>query len=152
MKAIALLLEDFQCRAAFKDLNGKKAAIPRSSSKNFVNFTWKHLCWSLLLIKLQACNFIKVRLQHRCLPVDIAKFLKAAFWQSLRWLLLKGSIFIRLRRKSWYTLKFQFCWQIPKKMRLLIYICLEGCSAIFNLKSAKRNHSFMSLHLANFDK
>ena len=27
--------------------------------KNFVIFTGKHLCWSLLLIKLQACKFIE---------------------------------------------------------------------------------------------
>ena len=27
--------------------------------KNFVIFTGKHLCWSLFLIKLQACKFIE---------------------------------------------------------------------------------------------
>ena len=32
--------------------------------KNFVIFTGKHLCWSLFLIKLQACKFIENRLQH----------------------------------------------------------------------------------------
>ena len=46
--------------------------------KNFAIFTGKYLCWSLFLIKLQACNFIKKRFQHRCLPVNIAKFLKTA--------------------------------------------------------------------------
>ena len=40
----------------------------------FAIFTGKHLCWSLFLIKLTACNFIKKRLQHRCFPVNIAKF------------------------------------------------------------------------------
>ena len=28
---------------------------------------------------LYACNFIKMRLQHRCFPVNIAKFLRSAF-------------------------------------------------------------------------
>ena len=28
---------------------------------------------------LKACNFIKKRLEHRCFPVTIAKFLKIAF-------------------------------------------------------------------------
>ena len=28
---------------------------------------------------LKACNFIKKRLQYRCLPVNIAKLLKTAF-------------------------------------------------------------------------
>ena len=31
--------------------------------KNFVIFTGKQLCWSLFLIKLQACKFIEKRLQ-----------------------------------------------------------------------------------------
>ena len=61
--------------------------------KNFANFTGKHLCWSLFLIKLQAglksCNFIKKRIQGRCFPVNFAKFLKAPiFTKHLRWLLL----------------------------------------------------------------
>ena len=33
------------------------------------DFIGKDLFWSLLLIKLQACNFIKQRLQHSCFPV-----------------------------------------------------------------------------------
>ena len=34
--------------------------------KNFANFTEKHQCWSLFLIKLHAWR----RLQHRCFPVN----------------------------------------------------------------------------------
>ena len=63
-------------------------AVRKVSSKpvflNFAIFTGKQLCWSLLLIKLQllikACNFIKSRLQHRCFLVNIAKFLRTAFF------------------------------------------------------------------------
>ena len=41
--------------------------------------------------ELKACNFIKKRLQHRCLPVNIAKFIRTPFCREhLRWLLLKG--------------------------------------------------------------
>ena len=39
--------------------------------KNFARLTVKRLCWSL-----EACNFIRKRLQCRCFPVDIAKFLR----------------------------------------------------------------------------
>ena len=39
---------------------------------NFVIFRVKHLCWSLFLIKLQACNF----------PVNIAKFYKNSFFDK----------------------------------------------------------------------
>ena len=45
--------------------------------KNFAIFTGKQLFWSLLFNKvpnLQACNFIKMRLQHRWFPVSIVKF------------------------------------------------------------------------------
>ena len=51
--------------------------------KIFPVFTGKHLCWRLFLIKLQAFqtyNFIKMRLQHRCFPVNIAQFLRTAFF------------------------------------------------------------------------
>ena len=47
--------------------------------KNFTIFTGKHLCWNLLLIKLQT-NFIKNRLQHSYFPVNIAKYLRTGFF------------------------------------------------------------------------
>ena len=63
--------------------------------KSFTNITEKHLCWSLPLNKvagLKACNFIKKRLQHRCLPVKFAKFLRTPFFtEYLLWLLLNGN-------------------------------------------------------------
>ena len=59
--------------------------------KNFALFTEKHLRWSLFFNKfasLNACNFFKKRLQHRCFAVNIAKFLRtASFIEHLRWLL-----------------------------------------------------------------
>ena len=33
---------------------------------------------------LQACNFIKIRLQHKCFPVNIAKFLSTYFEKHMR--------------------------------------------------------------------
>ena len=48
--------------------------------KNFVISTGKHLYWSLLSITLRAFSpaTLLKRLQHRCFPVNIAKFLGAA--------------------------------------------------------------------------
>ena len=38
---------------------------------------------------LKSCNFIQKRFQHSCFPVNIAKFLRTAFFiEHLRWLLL----------------------------------------------------------------
>ena len=68
-----------------------KAAIGRCFSKkgiykSFQIFTWKHL-----LIKLQAWNpelYFK-KIPTCCFPVNIAKFLRTAFYiKHLRWLLL----------------------------------------------------------------
>ena len=51
--------------------------------KNSAIFTGKHLSWSLFLLKLQA--FFKKRLQHRCFPVNIAKFLITPFFTEQLW-------------------------------------------------------------------
>ena len=37
-----------------------------------------------------ACNFIKKRLQHRCFPVEFAKFLRTPFFLVRWWMLGKG--------------------------------------------------------------
>ena len=53
---------------------------------NFAIFTGKHRCWKSLFNKvagLQACNFVKKRLQHRCFPVITAKFLKILIWKNI---------------------------------------------------------------------
>ena len=57
----------------------KKVFYKKAVLKYFAIFTGKYLCWSLFFNKyagLQFCNFIKKRLQHRCFPVNIAKFLR----------------------------------------------------------------------------
>ena len=49
--------------------------------KNFTIFTENHLCWSLFLIKLHTWRpaTLSKRLLHRCFPVNIVNFLRAAF-------------------------------------------------------------------------
>ena len=52
----------------------QRCSIEKAILKNFAIFTGKHLCWSLLLIDLQAsrpATFLK-----SCFPVNIAKFLR----------------------------------------------------------------------------
>ena len=58
----------------------------------------KHLCWSLFLI--QASNFITKRLQHRCFPVNIAKFLKTSILKGICERLLLNIIDSKWK-KSW---------------------------------------------------
>ena len=57
----------------------QRCSVKRGVLKNFANFTGKRMCWSLCLIKLQTwrpATLLKMRLQHRCFPVKIAKFLE----------------------------------------------------------------------------
>ena len=55
--------------------------------RKFANFTGKHLCQCLFLIKVATLS--KNRLWHRCFPVTFAKFLKKPFILELfQWLLL----------------------------------------------------------------
>ena len=60
--------------------------------KNFVVFTGKHLCWSLIPIKLQnwrPATLLKRDLTQRHFPVNITKFLRTVFSnEHLRWLFL----------------------------------------------------------------
>ena len=59
-----------------------EAAVRRGSSKEvFLNICNIHRK-TAVLESLLACNFIKKRLQHRCFLVNIAKFLKTAFYRT----------------------------------------------------------------------
>ena len=75
---------------SFKDYCRCYRILPRSSHSqmffkigiltNSANFTGKHFCSSLLLIKLQASNVIKKSLQQRCFTVNFAKLLRVHFF------------------------------------------------------------------------
>ena len=69
----------------------RKCSIKKPVLKNFAVFTGKHLCWSLFLINvagLRLVTYLK-RLQHRCFPVNIAKFLRTPILKKIcqPWLL-----------------------------------------------------------------
>ena len=53
-----------------------RCSIKKVVLKKFAIFTGKHLCWSSL--------FNTKRLQDRCFPVNIAKFLRALMLKNLR--------------------------------------------------------------------
>ena len=62
-----------------------RSSIKKAVLKDFAIFTKKHLRWILFLNKnagLQSWNFIKKRLQHRCFPVNVAKFLRTSVLKS----------------------------------------------------------------------
>ena len=54
--------------------------------KNLPMLTGKHLYWTPFFNKvagLQACNFIKKWLQHKCFSMNFAKFLRTTFLQKI---------------------------------------------------------------------
>ena len=65
----------------------------RSVLRIFANFTGKHQCQTLFLIKvpdLRLETLLKKRLWHRCFPLNSAKFLRTPFFiEQLWWLLLQ---------------------------------------------------------------
>ena len=61
--------------------------------KTFAKSAGKHPCWSPLFNKVasvKTCNIIKKKLQHKCFPVNSAKFLRM-FLEHIRWPLLMFS-------------------------------------------------------------
>ena len=74
-------------RSSHQTCSMKKAVL-----KNFAIFTGKYLSWNIFLIILRALawNLIKKRLQHRCFPGNIAKFLRTHILNNIcKQLLLK---------------------------------------------------------------
>ena len=53
----------------------------KTALQNFAVFTGEFFLNKVAV--LQACNFVKKRLQHRCFPVDIAKFLRTPILKSI---------------------------------------------------------------------
>ena len=100
----------------------REAAICRCSSKQLLlkfvcNIHRKTPVLESLFNKipdLQACNFIKKRLQHSCFPVNIAKFLKIPFTEHFRTLLLSVErnthSFLKLLVFKIQSYTLQKCW------------------------------------------
>ena len=74
---------------------------------------------------LKVCNSIKKRLQHCCLPVKLAKFLKTPFFtEEFRWLLLTFNSCLHRnsgQKRAWLSaINTNFSWKkylLPRKSR-----------------------------------
>ena len=70
----------------FITLINSEAAIRGVLKKKNCSSKFCSIHWRVFLNKvavLQACNFVKKRLQHRCFPVDIAKFLRTPILKNI---------------------------------------------------------------------
>ena len=76
----------------------RRCSLEKTVLKNFVIFTGKCLCVKSLFNKvagLQVCNFIEMKLQHRCFPVNTTKFLRTPILSIFERLLLKHCNFFK---------------------------------------------------------
>ena len=99
---------------------------------------------------LQACNFIKKRLQYRCFPVNIAKDLWTAFYtEHFWWLLLKNmsiqyACYVRFTRGLLQLLFTFFYWKTSKWAYRLIQFLISYWETF--LKPIKfMTHYYLSL-------
>ena len=65
----------------------RRCSVKKSVLKNFGNFTGKHLCWSLFLIKLQAFRLVTLskRDSNTDVFLEICKTFKINYFKELMW-------------------------------------------------------------------
>ena len=111
----------------------KKAAL-----KNLVIFTGKYLSWSLFFNKnagLQSCNFLKKRLQHRCFPMNVAKFVRIPVLKNI-----SGGLFERFPTStnnitSIIGSEQDILWKTKQKTLFKTQLAFSWCSwSFFSLK------------------
>ena len=101
----------------------------RCSVRNFATLTGKHLCQSLFLVKLQTSSPAKMRLWHRCFPVNFAKFLRTPFFKNTSgdcfWLLTNANLknlywwchsIVLLLTKEFFSQSFHSCKLFPERV------------------------------------
>ena len=74
------------CRSSHRRCSLRKGVL-----RNYVKFTGKHLCQSLLFNKvagLRPATLLKKKLWHRCFPMNFPKFLRTPFLRKTSWPLL----------------------------------------------------------------
>ena len=69
------------CRSSHRRCSLRKGVL-----RNFVKFTGKHVCQSLLFNKvagLRSATLLKKKLWHRCFPMNFAKFLRTPLLRNI---------------------------------------------------------------------
>ena len=112
--AIKHQLKDFVFRSSHQKFSVKTDVL-----KNFANFTGKHMCQSLFIVSLKACNFIKKKLQHKCFPIIIANLLRAPILKNICKQLLLCILWI-FKILPW-TVHFS-AWWTPMNHKQSIFI------------------------------
>ena len=105
--------------------------------KNFAIFTGRHLCWCLFFNEyagLNACNFIKNRLQHKFFPVKFVKFLRTLFFtEHVRWLFLEISYELSLSLSLLHlrTMNGVISWALQRLFHFTVCVTFLSVSLFF---------------------
>ena len=121
-------LSPFSCSVALGQLNpiykkGRsshwRCSVKKGVLKNFVNFTGKHLCWSLFLIKLQAFRpaILLKKTPTQVFCCEIAKILRTPILKN---------ICERLLRKRSYKVCVRVC-----EKGVIKFVCVCVCLFLF---------------------
>ena len=77
---------------------------------------------------LKACNFIEKRLQHRCFPVNTAKFLRTAFFIEHLWWLL----FQHHWKMAFFNIEIKSLRKSCEGIQFLLNLQVEACKFSMN--------------------
>ena len=80
----------------------QRCSIKKGILRNFAKFTEKHLCQNLFFNKVVG---LKMRLWHRCFPVNYTQFLRAPFLQNT-----SGRLLLKFILKSFYDEQCNYKW------------------------------------------
>ena len=131
-KASLVFIKD-RCRTSRSQMFFKIVVL-----KNFAIFTGKHL---------KACNFIKKRLQYKCFPVNIGKFLRATFFNRTPPVAASADVLFYIifsKRRCWIycSCTLHNCFILKPKITL---ICFHSLSFVVPLARCHLLYHSLSL-------
>ena len=128
-------------------MESPRGVLQKGVLRNFAKFTGKHLC-------LRPAALLKMRLWHRCFPVNFVKFLRTPFLQNTsRRLLLYGFSLSKLEKLSSESEELKEASLDNKQESLIVRRwSLKGIwiLIIANLKTFFSCHKHLLFHLLHF--
>ena len=107
----------FLCRNCFCRNSRPEVFCEKGTLRNFVKFTGKHLCQSLLFNKvsgLRPATSLTKKLWYRCFPVIFAKFLRKSFLQNTSGRLLLLLEYLTFERETQFFSKLEQVCKLSK--------------------------------------
>ena len=103
-------------------IQSPRDVVQKGVLRDFVKFSWKHLCRSLFFNKvvgLKPVTFLKKKLRHRCFHVNFAKILRTPFLsEHFWWLFLESLTVLSPNMQIWPVLSHKiFCYFLSRNIK-----------------------------------